>query len=103
MQAGFPETQIICKSNILVTVHRFQRHAVLQIFYHLDGLNWGRGVLVAAQVDHHPGDVAQERDGDLGVDETQQRLNNSKGNDVISQGRAVTNNVTYGGQNPNVG
>ena len=59
----------------------------------LDGVLRGRGVLVAAQVDHHPGDVAQERDGDLGVDETQQRLNNSKGNDVISQGRAVTNDV----------
>ena len=68
----------------------------------LDGV-LGRGrVLVPAQVDDHPGDIAQERDGDLGVDETQQRLNNSKGNDVISQGRAVTNNVACSGPKKSV-
>ena len=59
----------------------------------LDGV-LGRGrVLVAAQVDHHPGDVAQERDGDVRIDETQEGLHHAKSYDVISQGRAVTNYV----------
>lgn len=37
--------------------------------YLLDGLHGWRRVLVAAQIDHDPGDIAQESDGDGGTDE----------------------------------
>lgn len=37
--------------------------------YLLDRLHGWRRVLVAAQIDHDPGDIAQEGDGDGGTDE----------------------------------
>ena len=40
-----------------------------------------------------PGDIPQKRDRDIGIDESQERLNNSKGNDVIPEVGPVANNV----------
>ena len=42
-----------------------------------DGLHRRRGVLVPAQVHHHPGHVAQERNGYVGVDEGEERLDDA--------------------------
>lgn len=39
----------------------------------IDGLNWRGWILVAAQVDDHPSDVAEETDRDIGFHERQQR------------------------------
>lgn len=38
---------------------------------------------MAAQVDHDPGDVPEEGDGDGGADEGQQRLHYAKADDII--------------------
>ena len=42
-----------------------------------DRLDWGRRVLVPAQVDHDPSDIAQESDRDLGIDEGQERFDHA--------------------------
>ena len=56
----------------------------------LDGLD-GRGrVLVAAQVDDDPGDVSEEGDGDVGVDEGEQGLHHAHPDDQVSTLGAVT-------------
>lgn len=44
---------------------------------------------MAAQVDHDPGDIAQEGDGDGGNDERQQGLDHTQGDHVVSAPRAV--------------
>lgn len=44
---------------------------------------------MAAQVDHDPGDVAQEGDGDGGADEGQQRVDHAQTDHVVSALRAV--------------
>lgn len=62
--------------------------------YLLDGLHGRRRVLVAAQVDHDPSDVAEEGDGYGGADEGQERLNHSQTDDVISALRTITCNST---------
>lgn len=45
---------------------------------------------MAAQVDHDPGDVAEEGDGDGGADEGQQGLDHSQANHIVSALWAVT-------------
>lgn len=45
--------------------------------YLLDGLHGWRWILVATQVYHDPGDIAQEGDGNGWADEGQQRLDNT--------------------------
>lgn len=45
---------------------------------------------MAAQVDHDPGDVPEEGDGDGGADEGQQGLHYSKTNDIISTLGSIT-------------
>ena len=59
----------------------------------LDGLDRGRGVLVPAQVDHDPGHVPQEGDGDLGVDEAEERLDDAEADDVVPEVGAVADDV----------
>lgn len=54
-----------------------------------DGFHWGWRVLVAAQVDHDPGDVAQEGDGDRRADERQQGVDHAQTDHVVSALRAV--------------
>lgn len=45
---------------------------------------------MAAQVDHDPGDVAEEGDRDGGADEGQQGLDHSQANHIVSALWAVT-------------
>lgn len=45
---------------------------------------------MAAQVDHDPGDIPEEGDGDGGADEGQQWLHYSKANDIISTLGSIT-------------
>ena len=45
---------------------------------------------MAAEVHHHPGDVAEEGDGDGGADEGQKGLDHAQADDVVSALRAVT-------------
>lgn len=59
----------------------------------IDGLDRRRRVLVAAQVDDHPRDVAEEADGDVRFDERQQRLHNVHLDDVISKLRSIADDV----------
>ena len=54
----------------------------LTLFIYLYG--WRR-ILVPTQVDDYPGDVPQEGDGNLGVDEGEKGLNYSQLYDVVSQ------------------
>lgn len=53
-------------------------------------LHGRRGVLVTAEVDDDPGDVAEEGDGDRRVDERQQRLDHAQGDDVVPALWAIT-------------
>lgn len=62
----------------------------------IDGLNWRGWVLVAAQVDDHPSDVAEETDRDVGFHERQQRRYDSHFDDVVSELRAVPDDVSEG-------
>lgn len=50
---------------------------------------WWR-VLVAAQVDHDPGDIAQEGDGDGGTDESEQGIDHTQTNHIVSALWAIT-------------
>lgn len=69
-------------------------HSYTSHSYLLDGLHgWGR-VLVAAQVDHDPSDVAEEGDGYGGADEGQEWFNHTQTDDVISALRTITCNST---------
>lgn len=54
-----------------------------------DALDGRRRVLVAAQVHNHPRHIAQEGDGDGGVDERQQRLHHAQADHVVAALRAV--------------
>lgn len=58
--------------------------------YLLDGFHGWRWVLVTAQVDHDPGDIAQEGDGDGGADKGQQGLDNTKADHIIPALRTIT-------------
>lgn len=44
---------------------------------------------MAAQVDHDPGDIAEEGDGDGGADERQQGLHHAQADHIVSALRAV--------------
>lgn len=52
-------------------------------------------VLVAAEVHNDPSDVAQKRDGNIGSDECQQRLDDAQTNDIVTTLRTITCTVTY--------
>ena len=58
-----------------------------------DGLHWWRWVLIPAQIDDDPRDIAEKRDGDLWVDEAQQGLHHTQVDDVIPEDGAVADNV----------
>ena len=45
---------------------------------------------MAAQIDHDPGDIAQEGDGDGGTDEREQGLHHAQADHIVSALRAVT-------------
>ena len=45
---------------------------------------------MAAQVDHNPGDIAEEGDGDGGTDEGEQGLDHAQADHIVSALRAVT-------------
>ena len=45
---------------------------------------------MAAQIDHDPGDVAEEGDGDGGTDEREQGLDHAQADHIVSALRAVT-------------
>lgn len=51
--------------------------------YLLDGLHGWRRILMTAQVNHDPGDIAQESDGDGRADEGQQGLDNTKADHIV--------------------
>ena len=63
--------------------------------YLLDRLHGRRRVLVAAQVHDHPRDVAQEADGDCGIDERQQRLHDAQTDHVVATLWTVTCVIAY--------
>lgn len=58
--------------------------------YLLDGLHGWRWILVTAQVNHDPGDIAQEGDGDGGADKGQQGLDNTKADHIVSALGTIT-------------
>lgn len=45
---------------------------------------------MAAQIDHHPCDIAEEGDGDGGTDEREQGLDHTQADHIVSALRAVT-------------
>lgn len=45
---------------------------------------------MAAQVDHDPGDIAQEGDGDGGTDESEQGIDHTQTNHIVSALWAIT-------------
>lgn len=45
---------------------------------------------MAAQIDHDPGDIAEEGDGDGGTDEREQGLDHTQADHIVSALRAVT-------------
>lgn len=49
----------------------------------LDCLHGWRWILVATQVNHDPGDIAQEGDGDGRANEGQQGLDNTKADHIV--------------------
>ena len=51
----------------------------------LDHVDGGWGVLVATEVHHDPGHVAQEGEGDVGGDEGQEGLDDSHADHVVSE------------------
>lgn len=57
----------------------------------LDGRWW---VLVAAQIDDNPGDVAQEADGNIRFNERQKRRNDAALDDIIAQLRSIADDVS---------
>lgn len=59
----------------------------------IDGLQGRWWVLVTAKIDNHPGDVAQEADGNVGLHERQQRRHDAHLNDIISQMRSIADDV----------
>lgn len=56
----------------------------------LDRLHGWWRVLVAAQIDHDPGDIAEEGDGNGGADEREQRLDHTQADHIVSALRAIT-------------
>ena len=62
----------------------------------LDGSHWGWRVLVTTKVHHHPGDIPQEADGNLGVDECEKGLDDSQLYDVVPEVRSVPDDVAEG-------
>ena len=56
----------------------------------LDRLHGWWRVLVAAQIDHDPGDIAEEGDGDGGTDERKQGLDHTQADHIVSALRAIT-------------
>lgn len=45
---------------------------------------------MAAQIDHDPGDIAEEGDGDGGTDERKQGLDHTQADHIVSALRAIT-------------
>lgn len=45
---------------------------------------------MAAQIDHDPGDIAEEGDGDGGTDEREQGLHHTQADHIVSALRAIT-------------
>lgn len=45
---------------------------------------------MAAQIDHDPGDIAEEGDGDGGTDEREQGLDHTQADHIVSALRAIT-------------
>lgn len=45
---------------------------------------------MAAQIDHDPGDIAQEGDGDGGTDEREQGVDHAQTDHIVSAVRAIT-------------
>ena len=66
----------------MTTTNAYYFQHLFDSFLYLYG--WWR-ILVPTQVDDHPGDVPQEGDGNLGVDEGEKGLNYSQLYDVVSQ------------------
>lgn len=62
----------------------------------IDGLNGWRRVLVATQVDNDPSDVAEEADRDIRLDKREQRRNDTHFDDIISQLRTISDDVSKG-------
>lgn len=58
--------------------------------YLLDSLHGWRRILVTAQVNHDPGDIAQEGDRDGGADEGQQGLDDAEADHVVPALRTIT-------------
>lgn len=56
----------------------------------LDGLHGWWRILVAAQIHHDPGDIAEEGDRDGGTDEREQGLNHAQADHIVSALRAIT-------------
>lgn len=56
----------------------------------LDRLHGWWGILVAAQIDHNPGDIAEEGDGDGGTDEREQGLDHAQADHIVSALWAIT-------------
>merc|ERR1719412_3016294 len=59
----------------------------------LDNFKRWRGVLVPAQVRDCPGHVPQESSGGVGLDQSQQRLDNAVVDHVVSHDRSISRNV----------
>lgn len=59
-----------------------------------NGLDWGRRILIPAQVDNHPRDIPEEGDRNLGVDEAQKGLHNTEINHVVTEVGAIAYDVT---------
>lgn len=45
---------------------------------------------MATQIDHDPGDIAEEGDGDGGTDEREQGLHHAQADHIVSALRAIT-------------
>ena len=45
---------------------------------------------MAAEIDHDPGDIAEEGDGDGGTDEREQGLHHTQADHIVSALRAIT-------------
>ena len=56
----------------------------------LDGFRGWRRLLVPTQVNHHPGHVTQEGEGNVGIDEVEEVLHSAQAYHVVPAIRAVT-------------
>lgn len=60
----------------------------------LNGVDWWRWIFIPTQIDDYPGDVAQKGDGNIWIDEAEQRLDHTEIDDIIPEHGTIPDDVT---------